>query len=227
MVHGTCRAVPGTAWHVPCTISEFRNRLYRRDITSRPMAKKSKTDRKSSPKGVAKQVSKQGSKHGRRKPVARMSLANLTTEALAAELKRRRSELPRLEKQAAALRAELAAVLARIASLGGAAGSTPDAAVPAPKRGKKPAAAGGGRRTLNGKPTIGEHIVEILGASGSVLSPREIGDALGKRLSREVNTSFLVQISLTLARLVKQGRVNKVGRGQYSAASGASLATND
>ncbi|MEY4117969.1 MAG: hypothetical protein RLZZ116_1297 [Planctomycetota bacterium] len=156
-----------------------------------------------------------------------MNLANLTTEALAAELKRRRSEIPRLEKQAAALRAELAAVLARIASLGGAASAAPDPANPASKRGKKPAAAGGGRRTLNGKPTIGEHIVEILGASGSVLSPREIGDALGKRLSREVNTSFLVQISLTLARLVKQGRVNKVGRGQYSAASGASLATND
>ena len=193
------------------------------------MAKKSKTSRKSSPKQAAKRDSKPDSTHGRKKPAAPLNLANLTTEALAAELTRRRSELPKLEKKASQLRTELASVLARIASLGGAAGSAPDAAVPAPKRGKKPAAAGvgPGRRTLNGKPTIGEHIVEILGASGSVLSPREIGDALGKRLSREVNTSFLVQISLTLARLVKQGRVNKVGRGQYSAASGASLATND
>ncbi len=194
------------------------------------MAKKSKPSRKSSPKQAAKRDSKPDSTHGRKKPAAPLNLANLTTEALAAELKRRRSGLPKLEKKASQLRAELAAVLAQIASLGGAAGSAPDAAVPAPKRGKKPAAAaaaGPGRRTLNGKPTIGEHIVEILGVSGSVLSPREIGDALGKRLSREVNTNFLVQISLTLARLVKQGRVNKVGRGQYSAASGASLATND
>lgn len=191
------------------------------------MAKKSKPSRKSSPKQAAKRDSKPASNQGRNKPAARLNLANLTTEALAAELTRRRSELPKLEKKASQLRVELASVLAQIASLGGTAGSAPDAAVPAAKRGKKPAAAGGGRRTLNGKPTIGEHIVEILGVSGSVLSPREIGDALGKRLSREVNTSFLVQISLTLARLVKQGRVNKVGRGQYSAASGASLATND
>ena len=191
------------------------------------MAKKSKTSRKSSPKQAAKRDSKPDSTHGRRKPAARMSLASLTTEALAAELKRRRSELPRLEKQASALRAELAAVLAQIASLGGGATSASESAAPARTRAKKTPSAGGGRRTLNGKPTIGEHIVEILGASGSVLSPREIGDALGKRLSREVNASFLVQISLTLARLVKQGRVNKVGRGQYSAASGASVAAND
>ena len=75
------------------------------------MAKKSRNRPKPARKGAksAKTV----------KPAARMSLAALSTEALAAELKRRRSEIPKLEKQAEKLRAELAGVLARIASLGG------------------------------------------------------------------------------------------------------------
>jgi len=160
------------------------------------------------------------------KPAARMSLANLSTEALAAELKRRRSALPKLEKQAEKLRAELAGVLARIASLGGGA-TAPSQASASPAAAKPAAVKGSPRRTLNGKPTIGEHIAGILRESGTVMSPRDIAGVLGKRLSREVNTNFLVQISLTLARLVKQGRVNKVGRGQYSAGSGAAVAAND
>jgi hypothetical protein len=156
------------------------------------------------------------------------SLASLSTEALAAELKRRQSLLPKLEKQAASLRAELDKVEAQIAVLRG--GGAPIAAPAAAARASASAAkastsSGAGRRTHRGQPTIGEQIVEILGARGGVLSPREIGDDLGRRLSREVNNNFLVQISLTLARLLKQGRVEKVGRGQYSA-KGASVAAN-
>jgi hypothetical protein len=149
------------------------------------------------------------------------SLASLSTEALAAELKRRQSLLPKLEKQAASLRAELDKIEAQIAALrgGGAPSGSPVAGA------KASAAPGAGRRTHRGQPTIGEQIVEILGARGGVLSPREIGDDLGRRLGREVNNNFLVQISLTLARLLKQGRVEKVGRGQYSA-KGASVASN-
>ena len=182
------------------------------------MAKKSRNRPKPARKGAksAKTV----------KPAARMSLAALSTEALAAELKRRRSEIPKLEKQAEKLRAELAGVLARIASLGGEA-SAPSQVSTRPVAAKSAAAKGTPRRTLNGKPTIGEQIAGILGENGTVMSPRDIATVLGKRLSREVNTNFLVQISLTLARLVKQGRVNKVGRGQYSAGSGAAVAAND
>jgi hypothetical protein len=186
------------------------------------MAKKSR-NRSKPARNVVRKVAR-GAKAA--KPAPRVSLAALSTEALAAELKRRRSELPKLEKQAAKLRAELAAVLARMASLGGevpAAGHAP--AKPAAV--KSGSLKGAPRRTLNGKPTIGEQIAGILGESGTVMSPRDIAGVLGKRLSREVNTNFLVQISLTLARLVKQGRVNKVGRGQYSAGSGAAVAAND
>lgn len=154
----------------------------------------------------------------------RVSLASLPTAALTAELKRRQSELPKLEKAATKLRAELAAVEARIASL---VGPTTAPKVESAKPARAPSArASAPRKTLKGQPTIGEHIVEILSTQTGALSPKEIGDILGRRLSREVNTNFLVQISLTLARLVKQGRVNKIGRGQYSA-SGASVASND
>ena len=198
--------------------SVCRNPRGLRDITSRLMAKKSR-NRSKPARNVVRKVAR-GAKAA--KPAPRMSLAALSTEALAAELKRRRSELPKLEKQAAKLRAELSAVLARIASLGGevaAASKSGSASAGAPT--------GRPRRTLNGKPTIGEQIAGILGENGSIMSPRDIAAVLGKRLSREVNTNFLVQISLTLARLVKQGRVNKVGRGQYSAGSGAAVAAND
>jgi len=155
----------------------------------------------------------------------RVNLASLSTASLAAELKRRQSELPKLQKQAATLRAELAEVLARIASLGGDAPSPSQALAGAASA--KSVARGAPRRRLNGKPTIGEQIVEIVGGSSAVMSPRDIAAALGKRLAREVTTNFLVQISLTLARLVKQGRVKKVGRGQYAAGSGAAVASND
>ena len=153
-----------------------------------------------------------------------MALASLPTAALAAELRRRQSELPKLEKLAAKLRSELAEVLARIESLSEAspvviASQPAPASVPATPKSSP-------RRTLKGQPTIGEQVVEILAARAGAMSPKEIADTLGARLSREVSSNFLVQISLTLARLVKQGRVNKIGRGQYAAA-GASSAPND
>lgn len=181
--------------------------------TIRPMAKKAKKSRR----GPARKPAAVR----RGKPAA---LASLSTEALAAELKRRQSLLPKLERQAASLRADLAKVEAQIAVLRGG-GAIKAAPVAAARASATSAPRGSGRRTHRGQPTIGEQIVEILGARGGVLSPRQIGDDLGARLGRAVNNSFLVQISLTLARLLKQGRVEKVGRGQYSA-KGASVAAN-
>jgi len=81
-------------------------------------------------------------------------------------------------------------------------------------------------RLRNGQPTIGEHLVEILRARAEAMSPNELAPILGKRLSREVTDNFRVQISLTLARLIKQGRVSKLGRAQY-VARGVTIANID
>ena len=157
-----------------------------------------------------------------------LSLASLPTAALAAELKRRQSELPKLVKQAAALREQLAAIEARISSMNaefGIRATGSSSAGTAKPRGSTASMAR--HSSPKGTPTIGEHVVAILSSSGSVLSPRDIARSLAPKLAREVTTNFLVQISLTLARLVKQGRVKKVGRGQYAAGSGAAVASND
>ena len=58
------------------------------------------------------------------------------------------------------------------------------------------------------------------------MSPNELAPILGKRLSRKITDNFRVQTSLTLARLVKQGRVSKLGRAQY-VARGVTIANID
>ena len=188
----------------------------------------------------------------------RPSLTSLSTKALAAELRRRRSQLPKLMKKAAKLQAALAKVMASIASLGGATGGldvrSAAASVSARanslansqaisransqaiSRANSQAISRVGARTKsssssaprlrNGQPTIGEHLVEILRARADAMSPNELGPILGKRLSRKITDNFRVQISLTLARLVKQGRVSKLGRAQY-VARGVTIANID
>ena len=58
------------------------------------------------------------------------------------------------------------------------------------------------------------------------MSPNELAPILGKRLSRKITDNFRVQINLTLARLMKQGRVSKLGRAQY-VARGVTIANID
>lgn len=145
-------------------------------------------------------------------------LSALPTEALTAELRRRQSELPKLEKQAAGLRVQLAEVERRIADLSAQLGIH-SAAKPSRASTRKSGPAPSPRAMRNGQPTIGAQIAETLSERGGVLSPRDLAGILAPRLGREVTTNFLVQISLTLARLVKQGRVQKVGRGQYRSTS--------
>ena len=188
----------------------------------------------------------------------RPSLTSLSTKALAAELRRRRSQLPKLMKKAAKLQAALAKVMASIASLGGATGGldvrSAAASVsaranslansPAISRAKSQAisransqaisrvgartksSSSSAPRLRNGQPTIGEHLVEILRARADAMSPNELAPILGKRLSRKITDNFRVQINLTLARLMKQGRVSKLGRAQY-VARGATIANID
>lgn len=168
----------------------------------------------------------------------RPSLTSLSTKALAAELRRRRSQLPKLMKKAAKLQAALAKVMASIASLGGATGGLDvrSAAASVSARANSQAISRVGARTKsssssaprlrNGQPTIGEHLVEILRARADAMSPNELAPILGKRLSRNITDNFRVQINLTLARLVKQGRVSKLGRAQY-VARGVTIANID
>jgi hypothetical protein len=210
------------------------------------MAKtKSKKPAKQASKQAAKQASKQTpkqtpTKRARSARSARvadaLSLASIPIEAIAAELKRRQAEIPKLEAHARALRAELAAIEARIAALSGAA-SVPKPAK-SPKAAKamkvmkvmkvmratkvtksmKPANAGAPRKRRDGQPTLAERILSLLGGSASPRSPREIAAALTPALGREVSQSLLVQISLTLRRLVNAGQIAQPARAQYAAA---------
>ncbi len=176
----------------------------------------------------------------------RPSLTSLSTKALAAELRRRRSQLPKLMKKAAKLQAALAKVMASIASLGGATGgldvrsAAASVSARANSLANSPAisransqiwartksSSSSAPRLRNGQPTIGEHLVEILRARADAMSPNELAPILGKRLSRKITDNFRVQINLTLARLMKQGRVSKLGRAQY-VARGATIANID
>ena len=211
-----------------------------------------KTKSKKPAKRDAKQASKQASKQApKQTPTKRarsakstrvadaLSLASIPIEAIAAELKRRQAEIPKLEAHARALRAELAAIEARIAALSGAA-SVPKPAK-SPKAAKaikvmkvmkvmrattvtksmKPANAGAPRKRRDGQPTLAERIISLLGASAPPRSPREIAAALAPALGRDVSQSLLVQISLTLRRLVNAGQIAQPARAQYAAAPSA------
>ena len=185
---------------------------------------------KQAPKQASKQAPKQGPKQtptnrARSAKPARatgaLSLASIPIEAIAAELKRRQSEIPKLEAHARALRAELAAIEARIATLSGAAAAANPAKSPKPAKAMKAMKAakpGAPRKRRDGQPTLAERILSLLGGSASPRSPREIAAALAPALGREVSQSLLVQISLTLRRLVNAGQIAQPARAQYAAA---------
>jgi hypothetical protein len=163
---------------------------------------------------------------------AATDLAKLSTEALAAELDRRRRALPLLEKRANELRAELSTVLAHIASLTGGASAAiarfsekvrpADGATGSRAKSsavKSAASRGDAKapRRRGGKPTVAENIQSFLRDSGAVHPLREIVDGTARMAGREVNTSYGVQVSATMRKLVDAGTVRQVGRGQYQA----------
>ncbi|MCE2881954.1 MAG: hypothetical protein LW636_06315 [Planctomycetaceae bacterium] len=166
-------------------------------------------------KGSAKPVR---AKRGAARGTARgAGLAAVSTEALAAELKRRRSELPKLEREANALRAQLAAVEARIASLGA------DGTAAKPRAAE--AAGKPFRAVRKGKPTLSVQLLEHLAAKGEPVSRGDIVAEVARRMGREVSPSFSVQVSATLRKLVNAGEAAQVGRGQY-AAKGVGIAAS-
>lgn len=173
-------------------------------------------------KKSAKKRSRQSSRAGKAPRAAVPSLASLPLEAITAELKRRQSEVPKLEARAKALRIELAAVEARIASLSGAvaprAAATKITKTPKAAKAATSSASRGLRRRRDGQPTLAERILALLADGGAPHSPRDIAESLAPAMGRAVNQSFLVQISLTLRKLVNAGHVAQPARAQYAAA---------
>ena len=156
------------------------------------------------------------------------ALAGVSVEALARELKRRQSELPQLKAKAQALRAELTETESRIALLSGH-GAVVSNRLPknsavrtVQSTSKKPTnestmKPGAGRRTrgASGGPTFAERVTGFLSGRTEPSAPRDIAAAIAKQLNRGVNQGLLVQVSITLRKLVNGGAVTQVGRGQY------------
>lgn len=160
-------------------------------------------------KGSRKQSAAKGVRRGA------TALAGVPTEALAAELKRRRSELPRLEKAARELRTRLAEVEARIAALGGAVQAA--ATAEAPRSAGDAAHAAGFRAVRGGKPTMAAHILGHLRGAGGAQSRGQILSAMASATGRGMSPSLSVQVSAILRKLVNAGEARQVGRGLYAA----------
>ncbi|MFZ9915673.1 MAG: hypothetical protein ACO3IB_10130, partial [Phycisphaerales bacterium] len=73
------------------------------------------------------------------------------------------------------------------------------------------------RAVRKGKPTLSVQLIECLAAKGAPLSRGDILAEVARRMGREVNPSFSVQVSATLRKLVNAGEAAQVGRGQYAA----------
>jgi hypothetical protein len=148
------------------------------------------------------------------------ALAGVSVEALARELQRRQSELPQLKAKAQALRAELAETESRIALLSGQGAVVSNrlpkiSAVRAVQRTSKKPTAGRRTRGASGGPTFAERVTGFLTGRTEPSAPRDIAVAIAKQLNRDVNQSLLVQVSISLRKLVNGGAVTQVGRGQY------------
>lgn len=129
----------------------------------------------------------------------KISKITLTTDALLAEIRRRRNRLPKLRRLAARLESKLAAVRADIASLGGDA----KVAVARPKA--------TGRKRPKNKITLAAAIVKVLSKDAPKSVP-EIARAVRKAGYRSVSRTFHTIIYQTLA---KEKQVKKAARGRY------------
>ncbi|MCE2884037.1 MAG: hypothetical protein LW806_03925 [Planctomycetaceae bacterium] len=181
-------------------------------------------------------------------PKSGHSLADLPTEVLARELARRRSELPKLERRAAELRKSLAAlnkslaaqqkalneVEARMAELGVPASEGASSAVRAGRaRGagaaRDAASASGARaprRERKGAPTLGARLLAYLHAHPGIHPPGALAETIAAEMGRECSQSFIVSTNAALRKLIVDGGVEKVGRGQYRAKGSADAAAN-
>jgi hypothetical protein len=179
-------------------------------------------------------------------PKSGHSLADLPTEVLARELARRRSELPKLERRAAELRKSLAAlnkslaaqqkalneVEARMAELGVPAseGASSGASSTGRVGRARDARAAGGtrapRRERKGAPTLGARLLAYLHAHPGIHAPGALAETIAADMGRECSQSFIVSTNATLRKLIIDGGVEKVGRGQYRAKGSSDAAAN-
>ncbi|MFM7260964.1 MAG: hypothetical protein ACKO3W_10215 [bacterium] len=162
---------------------------------------------------------------------AAASLSELSTEVLARELARRRAELPKLERRSAELRRELADVEARMAALGAAIGSghkdRRDVASTSSRLGSRTAGRSGTskparqpnapRRERKGAPTLGARLLAYLAAHPGIHPPGALAETIAAETGRECSQSFIVSTNAALRKLIVDGVVEKVGRGQYRA----------
>lgn len=129
---------------------------------------------------------------------------SLSVAELLAELSRRQRKLPGLKRMAARLEKRLARVRAEIAALGGS-GKPAAASHAAKASGKKP------RRRPRNKITLADAIVKALVKDKPKSVPQIAADVqkAGYRSSSKTFTTIIYQT------VAKDGRVKKVGRGQY------------
>lgn len=123
------------------------------------------------------------------------TLSAIDTTALAAELRRRRSVLPRLERKRDRIAAKVAALDAEIERLGG----------------KANGAARGGARPRNAEP-LAAVLAKVL--KGKTLSVGEAADAARKAGYRSGGASF---VRLVNAAMLRDARFKRVKRGRYTA----------
>jgi len=126
----------------------------------------------------------------------------LSVADLLAELALRKRKLPRLKKLEARLEKQLAAVQAEIATLSGGGVS---AKAPAAKAGRKP------RKRPHNKITLADAIAKVLQKDKPKSVPQIAAD-VQKAGYRSSSKTFQTIIYQTVA---KDARVKKVGRGQY------------
>ena len=129
-------------------------------------------------------------------------LAGISVVDLHAELQRRATGLPPLQKRYDELADELAGLAAEIEALGGTANGHAR-----------------GRHSLNGvrrRPKNSMNLVEALGKvlNGSTMSVTEVAEAVQKAGYKTTSPSFRTIVNQTL---INSGKFKRVGRGQYTA----------
>lgn len=141
------------------------------------------------------------------------SKIKLSIAELIAELRRRQQKLPRLQRLAARLEKQLAAVRAEIVALGGAVSIARSAAAAGRKSSAKSAGASGGlRRRPRNKVSLSETLLSVLDKEKPKSVQTIIADVKAAGY-KTTSPNFDTIIYQTIAREKK--RIEKVGRGLY------------
>ncbi len=136
-----------------------------------------------------------------------------------------RKALAALHKSLATQQKALNDVEARMAELGAPASEEASSA----GRARDAASAGGSRaprRQRKGAPTLGARLLAYLHAHPGIHPPGALAETIATETGRECSQSFIVSTNAALRKLILDGGVEKVGRGQYRAKGSADAAAN-